>query len=68
MLHTGALIVDYGPTFRGEAVLSDTGIVCVVPGQDQAVRNAARPVMRELIQRLGGNCDSCSGCPFGAGS
>lgn len=64
MLNTGALIVDYGPTFRGEAVLSDTGIVCVVPGQEQA-RPAAKAVMREVVQRLGGNCDSCRGCPLG---
>jgi hypothetical protein len=68
MLNTGALIVDYGPTFRGEAVLSDTGIVCVVPGQNQTARDMARPVMRELVQRLGGNCDSCYGCPLGARS
>lgn len=67
MLHTGALIVDYGPHFRGEAIQSDAGIVCVVPGQDLN-RSAARPVMRELIQRLGGNCDSCRGCPLGATS
>lgn len=66
MLNTGALIVDYGPHFRGEAIQSDTGIVCVVPGQNQAASSAARPVMRELVLRLGGNCDSCRGCPLGA--
>ena len=64
MLNTGALIVDYGPHFRGEAIRSDTGIVCVVPSQEQA-RPAAKSVMRELVHRLGGNCDSCHGCPLG---
>ena len=65
MLHTGALIVDYGPAFRGEAVRTDNGIACVVPGQEPA-RDTARPLMRELVRRLGGNCDSCRGCPLGA--
>lgn len=59
-----ALIVDYGPHFLGEAVQSDHGIVCVVPGQDQS-RDAAKSAMREVVERLGGKCGSCRNCPLG---
>jgi hypothetical protein len=64
-MHKGALIVDYGPHFRGEAFKVDNGIVCVVPSQPTA-QATAQPVMRELVHRLGGNCDGCRYCPLGS--
>ncbi|MFC8272316.1 hypothetical protein ACFUJR_07190 [Streptomyces sp. NPDC057271] len=61
MLYKDALIVDYGPGFRGQALKTDHGIVCAVPSQPHA-RNEARTTMRELVRTLGGSCDECRGC------
>lgn len=64
MLYKGALIVDYGPRFRGEAYRSGDGIACVVPDRshDQATTKAA---MAAVVERLGGSCGNCRACPLG---
>lgn len=64
MLYKGALKVDYGPHFRGEAHKTDGGIACVIPDRttDRASTQAA---MAAVVQRLGGNCGKCRACPLG---
>lgn len=64
MLYRDALIVDYGPGFSGQATMVDQGIVCVVPDRCEA-SSEARGVMRELVERLGGDCGRCQNCPVG---
>jgi hypothetical protein len=64
MLQKGALIVDYGPGFLGQATKIDSGIVCVVPSQRKS-RTRAKALMRELVQDLGGECGACLNCPLG---
>lgn len=64
MLYIGALIVDYGPGFQGQATKGDKGIVCAVPGQPNN-RIEVRNMMRELVRGLGGECGNCRLCPSG---
>lgn len=64
MLQRDALIVDYGPTFRGSAARTDGGIVCVVPQQIRD-RPDIQASMRELVRDLGGECGHCPNCPLG---
>jgi hypothetical protein len=63
MLYKDALIVDYGSSFQGEALMSDEGIVCVIPRHLYA-RNDDGKIMRELVEGVGGNCGECRGCPW----
>lgn len=63
MLYKGALKVDYGPHFQGEAYRSGNGIACVIP--DRTADHAAAAVMATVVQRLGGNCGKCRACPLG---
>ena len=64
MQQRDALIVDYGPTFDGTAVRTDTGIVCVVPRQTRD-RPRTQATMRNLVRDLGGECGHCPNCPLG---
>lgn len=66
MLQRDALIVDYGPKFRGVAALVDNGIVCVVPSQVRT-RPEVQASMREMVRDLGGECGHCPNCPLGQG-
>lgn len=64
MLKRDALIVDYGPKFRGTAALTDNGIVCVVPSRIRN-RRQVEASMREMVRDLGGECGHCPNCPLG---
>lgn len=64
MLYRDALIADYGPNFKGQALKLDNGIVCVVPRQLRP-QSTESTVMRELVEGLGGNCGECRACPVG---
>jgi hypothetical protein len=64
MQYNGALIVDYGPSFDGSAVRTDSGIACVVPRQIRT-RPEVQASMRELVRDLGGECGHCQNCPLG---
>lgn len=66
MQQRDALIVDYGPTFTGTAVRTDSEIVCVVPSQTRG-RPDIQATMRELVRDLGGECGHCPHCPLGQG-
>lgn len=55
--------VDLGPKFRGWAGRTAEKIICVTPtGADDPV---TRAIMRELVERMGGNCTACGNCPAG---
>lgn len=60
----GLLIKDFGPGFIGFRGEVDGRLVCVAT---PAVKHdpEVRAVIRELIRRQGGDCDSCRGCPIG---
>lgn len=66
MQQNDALIVDYGPKFIGIAARTDEGIVCLVPSQARD-RPEVRVSMREMVEKLGGECGRCPNCPLGAG-
>lgn len=67
MLNQGVLIVDIGSVFHGSVVLTDNGIVCVLPRQ-LLPRSEDSNTMRELVESHGGTCGECRGCPFGSQS
>lgn len=61
----GDLVIgDYGPNFLGWVGRTAERIVCVAAPRfehDPAVRS----VMRELVQREGGDCSKCGNCLIG---
>lgn len=64
MQQNDALIVDYGPKFIGIAARIGEGIVCLIPSQARD-RPEVQVSMREMVEKLGGECGGCSNCPLG---
>jgi hypothetical protein len=58
------LLADFGPGIVGWAGEVDGSMVCIAALQVDYDPSARRD-MRELVQRKGGDCDSCRGCPIG---
>lgn len=64
MVFNSLVVADYGPRFLGWVGRARHGLVCVAASryrQDATVR----AVMRELVKREGGDCDTCGNCPIG---
>jgi len=64
LVHGKLRAADYGPRFNGWVSRTPTGLACVAPPtyeQDPRVR----AIMRELVEREGGDCGQCRGCPIG---
>lgn len=57
-------VADYGPNFKGWVGRTGTGLVCVAP-PEYAHDLRVVAVMRELVERQGGDCSKCQGCPLG---
>lgn len=64
MQYREPLIVDYGPSFIGQSVLVDEGVVCVVSSRLDP-RSEESSSLREMVEMLGGNCGDCRNCPLG---
>lgn len=60
------LITDLGPGFTGFHGQVAGKIVCVATPRVEYDAQARREV-RDLIQRQGGDCDSCRACVIGKG-
>lgn len=56
---------DYGAEFKGWVGRTAEKIVCVAPdGYEHDPMACA--VLRELVERIGGDCAACGQCPIGS--
>lgn len=58
-------IVDAGPEFAGWAGLAGEKMICVAP-PEIATSEQARSSMREIVKRVGGDCEDCRSCWLGS--
>lgn len=64
LVRSKLLTANYGPSFKGLVARTAAGFVCVAPPtyeQDSCVQ----AIVRELVLKEGGDCDTCRGCPIG---
>lgn len=57
-------VADYGPKFRGWVGRTEDAMICVAPAAYETEPTTVA-VMREMVQRQGGDCSICQGCPLG---
>jgi len=57
-------IVDAGPKFAGWAGPAGGRMICVAPPEIRTSEEARRS-MREIVKRVGGDCEGCRNCCLG---
>lgn len=58
-------VADYGQQFKGWVGLTAAGaIICIAP-PNYETDPTTHAVMREMVERQGGDCAVCKGCPLG---
>lgn len=63
-MRNNLVVADYGPRFVGWVGRAPAGLVCVAASRYEQDPNV-RAVIRELVERQGGDCELCLNCPIG---